>query len=72
MAKKKSKKGKPKVNPELEGFKVEINEFGEVQNEFDMDKLFEFLNKNVKDKKIDDKDGEEPKKEKKKKRRKGK
>lgn len=55
MSSKRNKK-KPKVNPELEGFDVEINKFGEIKSSFDIDKLNEFLNENVEDKKLKDRD----------------
>ena len=51
---KKSKKAK--VNPELEGFDVGVNKFGEIQTSYDIDKLNEFLNKNVEDKKLKDRE----------------
>ena len=47
---------KPKVNPELEGFDIQINSFGEITTSFDMDKINEFLNKNVDDKKLRDRE----------------
>lgn len=50
--KKKKQKDKPKVNPELEGFDIKINSFGEIQTNFKIDKINEFLNKNVEDKKL--------------------
>ncbi|WP_194775177.1 hypothetical protein [Pararhodonellum marinum] len=57
MAKKKSKKEEnPKVNPDLEGFKMNINTFGEISSSFSIDKINEFLNKNVEDKKLKDRD----------------
>ncbi len=52
MPKKKSQKGKPQVNEELKGFEIQINEFGEIKSNFDTDKLNDFLNKNVDDKKL--------------------
>ena len=42
----------PKVNPELEGFNITIDTFGEIRNNFDIDKINEFLNKNIDDKKL--------------------
>jgi hypothetical protein len=54
MAKKKIKKDKPKVDKELEGFEIKINTFGEIKTTFDLDKINEFLNKNVDDKKLRD------------------
>lgn len=55
MSKKKNQK-KPKVNPELEGFEVNINSFGEIKSSMKIDKLNEFLNKNVEDKKLKDRE----------------
>ena len=63
MAKKKiSKSEKPKVNPELEGFEIKVNTFGEIITNYDINKINEFLNKNVDDKKLRDRDDllEEP------------
>ncbi|WP_215225318.1 hypothetical protein [Echinicola shivajiensis] len=54
MAKKPKKEENPKVNPELEGFKMNINSFGEISSSFSIDKINEFLNKNVEDKKLKD------------------
>ncbi|MEL6533938.1 MAG: hypothetical protein AAFQ98_00935 [Bacteroidota bacterium] len=62
MAKKKNDKAqneeekKPKVNPELEGFDIEIDSFGEIKTNFDVDKINAFLNRNVDDKKLRDRD----------------
>ena len=62
MAKRKSKDtGKrtnelPKVHKELDGFDIRINSFGEITSTFDMDKINEFLNRNVDDKKLRDRD----------------
>jgi hypothetical protein len=71
MPKKKPMKGKPKVNKDLEGLDIEVNEFGEIVNKYDLDKVNEFLNKNVPDKKLgnlgakkeDDEDWEDPNEE---------
>ncbi len=53
MAKqKKPKKEKPTVNEELEGFDIKIDTFGEIKSSMDIDKINEFLNKNVVDKKL--------------------
>ena len=49
---KKTKSEKPKVNPELEGFDISIDTFGEIKSNYNLDKLNEFLNKNVDDKKL--------------------
>jgi hypothetical protein len=68
--KKETKKSTPKeekarVNPQLEGFDVSIDPFGEIKSSFTIDKINEFLNKNVEDKKLKDRP-EEPAKKKKK------
>jgi len=55
VPKKKPVKGKPKVNPDLEGLEIKVNEFGEIIGDYDIDKVNEFLDKNVKDKKLKDK-----------------
>ena len=63
---KKSKKNeKPKVNQALDGFDIEIDAFGEIKTNFDIDKINEFLNREVDDKKLRDrkspyKKGESP------------
>lgn len=50
--KKENKKEKPRVNPKLEGFEMEIDSFGEIKTSFDIDKLNKFLDENVEDKKL--------------------
>lgn len=55
MSRKKLDK-KPKVNPELEGLELNIDNFGEITSSMDIDKLNKFLNKNVEDKKLKDRD----------------
>jgi len=63
------KKAKPKVNPDLEGFDIKIDSFGEISSTYDIDKINEFLNRQVDDKKLRDRDdleslkGREKKKE---------
>ena len=42
----------PKVNPELNGFDIKINSFGEIVSNYDVEKINEFLNKHVDDKKL--------------------
>ena len=57
MAKKQEDKNqKPKVAKELNGMEVNIDSFGEIQNSLSIDKINEFLNKNVDDKKLRDRD----------------
>ncbi len=69
--KKKSDKDKknqsPSVNPELKGFDVKIDTFGEIKTSFDIDRINEFLNKEVEDKKLKDREDLDFIKEKKKK-----
>jgi len=52
MPKKKPLEGKPEVHKDLDGFEMNINEFGEITTNTDIDKLNQFLNKNVDDKKF--------------------
>lgn len=52
MAKGKPKKKKPAVHEELKGFEIQINEFGEIISNLEVDRINEFLNKNVADKKL--------------------
>lgn len=56
MAKKSKKEENPKVHKDLEGFKMNINSFGEISSSFPIDKINEFLNKNVEDKKLKDRE----------------
>lgn len=50
------KKARPKVNPDLEGFDIKIDSFGEISSTYDIDKINEFLNRQVDDKKLRDRD----------------
>lgn len=56
MAKKEEKQskkqGKPRVHKDLSGFEISINQFGEIKSNMDIEKVNEFLNKNVEDKKL--------------------
>lgn len=57
MAKKKSnsdnpQNDKPRVHKDLEGFDIQINSFGEIVTSFEIDKINQFLNKTVDDKKL--------------------
>lgn len=56
MTKKAKKEETPKVHKDLEGFKMNINSFGEISSSFPIDKINEFLNKNVEDKKLKDRE----------------
>jgi hypothetical protein len=65
------KKKKPRVHKELEGFEISVNQFGELSSNLPIEKLNEFLDKNVEDKKLAERDDyEELKKGKKKPKRK--
>jgi len=52
------KNGNPNVHEELRGFDITINELGEMQSTYSIDKLNSFLNENVEDKKLGDKEEE--------------
>lgn len=56
MPKKKKKEDKelPKVHDNLKGFKLDINQFGEIKSSFHVEKLNDFLNEEVDDKKLRD------------------
>ncbi len=54
MPKKKPLKGKPVVHKALDGFDIQLNEFGELSSNLKMDKLNAFLNARVDDKKLTD------------------
>ena len=43
---------KPRVHKELEGFDISINSFGEITSNIPIERINEFLNKNVDDKKL--------------------
>ncbi len=59
MSKKKTEKLKPDLHEELDGFDVRINSFGEIEANYDIDRLNVFLNENVADKKLGNKLEEE-------------
>ena len=52
MEKMSQKKKKPEVHLELSGFNIEIDSFGEIKSTLSIEKINEFLNKNVEDKKL--------------------
>lgn len=61
-------KKKPRVHKDLQGFEVSINQFGELNSNMDIEKINQFLDKNVDDKKLAERDDyEEVKRGKKKK-----
>ena len=45
-------KKKPDVSKELEGLDISINSLGEIQSTYEIDKLNEFLDSHVEDKKL--------------------
>jgi hypothetical protein len=54
MSKKTEKK--PKVHPDLDGFDIRINASGEIESNRSIEELNLFLNKNLVDKKLKDRD----------------
>ncbi len=50
---------KPRVHKDLAGFDIKINSFGEINSTIDIDKINQFLNKHVDDKKLRDRDESE-------------
>ncbi len=56
---------KPKVHKELDGFNISIDSFGEIKSNIQIDKLNQFLNQKVDDKKLRDRDDLEELKKKK-------
>lgn len=56
MPKKKPLTGKPQVHEELDGFEIKIDQFGEINTNVNVDKLNDFLNENVEDKKLQEKE----------------
>lgn len=47
---------KPKVAEELNGFDIQIDSFGEIRANMNIDKINEFLNQKVDDKKLRDRE----------------
>ncbi len=56
MSKKHIEKKKAKVAKDLSGFEISIDTFGEISSNLQIDKINEFLNKNVDDKKLRDRE----------------
>jgi hypothetical protein len=57
--KKKTTEKKARVHKELEGFEIKINPLGEITSNYDIDQINKFLDKNVHDKKLTKKEGED-------------
>lgn len=53
---KKKKKKDRHIHKDLEGFDVKINPFGQIESNFDVDKINQFLNERVDDKKLRDRE----------------
>src|SRR6478609_5330502 len=51
-----SEKEVPKVNKELSCFDIKINSFGEIITSYDLDIINDFLDRNVEDKKLKNRD----------------
>jgi hypothetical protein len=58
---------KPKVHKELQGFDISIDSFGEIKSNMNIEKINAFLNENVDDKKLAEREDYDEMKEKKKK-----
>lgn len=52
---------KPKVNKELDGLDIKVNSLGEIITNYNIDKINEFLNKTVDDKKLRDREEDQDK-----------
>ena len=46
------KQAKPRVHQDLDGLEISINQFGEIKSNMDIEKVNQFLDKNVEDKKL--------------------
>jgi hypothetical protein len=53
------KEKKPRVHKELSGFEVSIDQFGELKSNMNIEKINSFLDKNVDDKKLLEKEEKE-------------
>ncbi|MBA2422809.1 MAG: hypothetical protein H0V61_06250 [Chitinophagales bacterium] len=62
MKNKKPKAEEAQVNPELQGLDIRVNEFGEIISNVSVEKLNDFLDRNVIDRKLEEKVEKEQKK----------
>tara|TARA_E500000331_G_scaffold352993_1_gene402770 strand:- start:38 stop:235 length:198 start_codon:yes stop_codon:yes gene_type:complete len=46
----------PQVHEKLKGLELKIDKFGEIKSSLNIDQINQFLNENVKDKKLSDQD----------------
>ncbi len=51
-----TKKEKARVHKDLDGLELNVDSFGEISSNMPIDKLNKFLNKNVEDKKLKDRE----------------
>lgn len=51
-----SKKEKARVHKDLDGLELKVDSFGEISSNMPIEELNKFLNKNVEDKKLRDRD----------------
>ena len=51
-----SKKKKARVHRDLDGFEINVDGFGELKSNIPIQKINEFLNKNVEDKKLQERE----------------
>lgn len=51
-----AKKDKAKVHKDLEGLDLSVDSFGEIKSSMPIDQINKFLNKNVEDKKLKDRE----------------
>lgn len=56
MTKKKNNPKTPKVHQDLDGFDIKIDAFGEIKSNLPIDRINKFLNRNVDDKKLRDRE----------------
>jgi hypothetical protein len=63
----KKMKPKPRVHKDLQGFDISIDSFGEIKSNTNIEKINDFLNKNVDDKKLLEREEAEAEKARKKK-----
>ncbi len=54
MSKRKRQSKRPLTHEELEGFQIQINEFGQIESTFGIDRINTFLNEHVEDKKLNE------------------
>jgi hypothetical protein len=47
---------KAKVHKDLDGFELKVDAFGEIKSNIEIDKINKFLNQNVEDKKLKDRE----------------